>query len=57
MELTTQMYFPKEKLNEKDLLLRKKTKKEQQAMIAKLDGRAPTGEPIYRYDIVLERVL
>lgn len=56
MELTTQMYFPKEKLNEKDLLLRKKTKKEQQAMIAKLDSRAPSGERVYRYDIVLERV-
>ena len=55
-ELTTQMYFPEQALNDKDLLLQQKTKKEQEAMIAKLDSRAPTGEKIYRYDIVLEKV-
>ena len=56
VELTTQMYFPEQELNEQDLLLQQKTKEEQQAMIAKLDSRAPTGEKIYRYDIVLEKV-
>ena len=50
------MYFPEQALNDKDLLLQQKTKKEQEAMIAKLDSRAPTGEKIYRYDIVLEKV-
>ena len=50
------MYFPEQALNDKDLLLQQKTKKEQEAMIAKLDSRAPAGEKIYRYDIVLGKV-
>ena len=50
------MYFLEQALNDKDLLLQQKNQEEQEAMIAKLDSRAPTGEKIYRYDIVLGKV-
>jgi len=51
--LTTQMYFPDEKLNDADLLLRSKSNAERTAMMAKkpeMEGNLP----IYRYNIVLD---
>ena len=51
--LTTQMYFPDEKLNDADLLLRSKSIAERAAMMAK--KLEPEGNlPIYRYNIVLD---
>jgi protocatechuate 3,4-dioxygenase, beta subunit len=50
--LITQMYFPEEKLNETDLLLRNKKASERPFMIAKLLGQE--GKiAIYQYNIVL----
>lgn len=49
-KLTTQMYFPGQKLNQHDLLLMNKTKDEQERMIAKLISNEP---PTYRYKVVL----
>lgn len=51
--LTTQMYFPDEKLNNADLLLRSKSIAERTAMTAKkleLEGNPS----IYEYNIVLD---
>jgi len=50
VELITQMYFPGEPLNEKDLLIKRKNKAETLQMIAfaKEDGH-------FQYDIVMER--
>lgn len=56
IELTTQMYFSGQTLNDKDLLLKQKSSKEQQAMIASPMGVSETGEKIYQYDIVLAKV-
>lgn len=51
--LTTQMYFPDEKLNDADLLLRSKSIAERAAMMAK--KIEPEGKlPIYEYNIVLD---
>lgn len=51
--LTTQMYFPDEKLNDADLLLRNKSIAERAAMMAK--KIEPEGKlPIYEYNIVLD---
>lgn len=51
-ELTTQMYFPEQALNQKDLLLQQKSAAEQAAMTAKHTGQQ--GELIvYEYNIVL----
>ena len=51
--LTTQMYFPGEKLNKTDLLLNAKSATEKSAMIAK--NISQQGNlPIYEYNIVLE---
>lgn len=51
--LTTQMYFPGEKLNQTDLLLNAKSTAEKSAMIAKNVGQKGN-LPIYEYNIVLE---
>ena len=48
IELITQMYFPGHKLNKKDLLLKQKTRAEQQKMIASRKGSD------FRYDIILK---
>ncbi len=51
--LTTQMYFPGEKLNKTDLLLNAKSATEKSAMIAK--NISQQGNlPIYEYNIVLD---
>ena len=51
--LTTQMYFPGEKLNKTDLLLNAKSTAEKSAMIAKnVDQQGNL--PIYEYNIVLD---
>jgi protocatechuate 3,4-dioxygenase beta subunit len=51
--LTTQMYFPGEKLNKTDLLLNAKSAAEKSAMIAKNIGQQGN-LPIYEYNIVLD---
>ncbi len=51
--LTTQMYFPDEKLNKTDLLLNAKSAAEKSAMIAKNIGQQGN-LPIYEYNIVLD---
>ena len=51
--LTTQMYFPGEKLNKTDLLLNAKSTAEKSAMIAKNIGQQGN-LPIYEYNIVLD---
>jgi protocatechuate 3,4-dioxygenase beta subunit len=51
--LTTQMYFPGEKLNKTDLLLNAKSAVEKSAMIAKHIGQQGN-LPIYEYNIVLD---
>lgn len=52
VELVTQMYFPDEPLNEKDLLLRRKKPDERKLMIAEaIEAQIPT----YRFAIVLEK--
>lgn len=50
--LTTQMYFPDEKLNEVDLLLINKTDEEKELMIAILPS---THSDAFEYNIVLKR--
>lgn len=53
-ELTTQMYFPGEKLNETDLLLNEKKSAERLLMIARKRGQSESeGLDIYEYAIVL----
>lgn len=52
VEVTTQMYFPDEKLNEKDRLLNRHSKEEQAVMIAQKDEKAAD---TLRYQIVLEK--
>ena len=56
LELTTQMYFAGESLNDEDYLLKRKSHKEQEAMMAKNTNQTVKGEKIYRYDIVLNTV-
>ncbi len=51
--LITQMYFPDEKLNESDLLLRNKSAAERALMLAK-KGEQQGNLRIYEYNIVLE---
>ncbi len=53
--LTTQMYFPEERLNETDLLMRNKRALEQSLMIAKAIGKEENLE-VYEYNIVLEEI-
>ncbi len=53
-EITTQMYFPDEPLNDIDRLLLRHNKEARRAMISTLVGN--TAIPIYRYQVVLERV-
>lgn len=52
VELVTQMYFPDEPLNDKDLLLKRKKEAEQRLMIAE---SVQADVPTYRYQIVLEK--
>ncbi|WOO40702.1 protocatechuate 3,4-dioxygenase [Rubellicoccus peritrichatus] len=49
-ELITQMYFPNHKLNDRDVLLQRKSKEEQKLMTASLVGKNPE---TYRYTVVL----
>ncbi|PSJ17268.1 dioxygenase family protein [Nitrosomonas supralitoralis] len=51
--LTTQMYFPNQELNKKDLLLNQKSVTEQSAMMAKEIGQQGN-LIIYEYNIVLD---
>jgi len=52
VELTTQMYFPGEPLNDEDRLLKRKPEAERELMIAKL----LPGEPVtYEFRMVLEK--
>ncbi len=53
VEVTTQMYFPGEKLNATDRLLQRKSEEEQEIMVAQLAGNAPE---TYLFRIVLEKV-
>ncbi len=54
VELTTQMYFQGHPLNQKDLLINRKTESEQRLMIAKkVSGEG--GIDTYQYQIVLEK--
>ncbi|SDH05212.1 MULTISPECIES: protocatechuate 3,4-dioxygenase [unclassified Nitrosomonas] len=56
VELTTQMYFPDEALNETDLLLNDKKPSERLLMIARKRGPSATEAlDIYEYAIVLEQ--
>lgn len=52
VELITQMYFPGQELNDKDLLLQRKSAKEQKLMIAEKVSDAPE---TYHYKIIIER--
>ncbi len=52
MELTTQMYFPGEKLNETDALLKKKSAADRALMIAQRE-KAEEGFDLYRFNIIL----
>lgn len=52
VELVTQMYFPGHPLNEKDLLLQRKTAAEQPTMIATQSSEAPE---TYQFRIVLQK--
>jgi len=52
VELTTQMYFPDEKLNDQDLLLMRKRVEDRPLMIA---TRVRSDPEIFEYDIVLEK--
>jgi protocatechuate 3,4-dioxygenase beta subunit len=51
-ELTTQMYFPGQKLNDSDLLLMQKSDEEAARMIAR---RTEAVTETYAYEIVLEK--
>lgn len=52
VELITQMYFPGEQLNDKDRLLKRKSKKEKKLMIAERNE----GEPeVYNFNIILRK--
>ncbi len=53
VELTTQMYFPDQPLNQPDLLLQRKSKEEQKLMIAK---RSPDKPNTFYYRIIIEKV-
>ncbi len=52
IELITQMYFPEHKLNELDLLLKRKTKDERKLMIA---SKVQDNPETYEYNIVLQK--
>ncbi len=51
--MTTQMYFPAEKLNHSDLLLNAKSEQERAAMTARLVAKQGN-LPVYEYNIVLD---
>ncbi len=50
--ITTQMYFPSHPLNEKDLLLQRKTTKEKKLMISTVDKEDPDK---FYYNVVLQK--
>jgi len=52
-ELTTQMYFPGQPLNEKDRLLQRKSESERKLMIAQKDANESN---TYRYTVYLQRL-
>ena len=52
VELVTQMYFPNQELNQKDLLLNRKSKIEQKQMISTLKSNNPE---TYSYNIILQK--
>ncbi len=52
IELITQMYFPGRKLNDSDLLLKRKSKEERKRMIA---SKVEDKPEVYAYDIVLQK--
>ena len=52
IEITTQMYFPRHKLNNSDRLLQRKSKEERELMIA---HKVQDNPEIYEYNIVLQK--
>jgi protocatechuate 3,4-dioxygenase, beta subunit len=50
IELVTQMYFPEQRLNDQDLLLKRKNKNEEERMIA---SKVMNDPETYRYNIIL----
>ncbi len=54
VELTTQMYFPGEPLNETDALLQRKSRSDQALMIAQ-PGKKEEGVDVYLHNIILEQ--
>jgi protocatechuate 3,4-dioxygenase beta subunit len=54
-EVTTQMYFPNEPLNDVDLLLQKHSEQERKVMIA-ASTLGSAGTPTFEYQVVLRRV-
>ena len=56
LELTTQMYFEGDSLNDKDYLFKSKNDEEKEAMTAKNTSKTLNGEKVYRYNIVLNTI-
>lgn len=54
--LTTQMYFPKHRLNDSDLILQNLPTQQQLMVIAKLQDEKENGVPVFIFDIVLRPV-
>lgn len=55
LEVTTQMYFPDQQLNDVDRLLQSKSAEEQAVMIAAQIGTKEDGQKLLSYHIVLEQ--
>lgn len=53
--LTTQMYFPGEKLNADDLILQNLPAAQQPLLIAKRQGNTNNSEPVFVFNIVLQQ--
>ncbi len=56
VDLTTQMYFPDQELNNVDRLLLRQAENLRPLMIAKNQGEKIDGIPVLHYDIILESV-
>ena len=56
-EITTQMYFAGQPLNDTDLLLHSKTAAEQCMMVAQQGADHSDSLPVYKYTIVLKRIM
>ena len=52
-DLTTQMYFPDQDLNDEDLILNDLPEPQQKMVIAKRTGNDSDSKPMYQFDIVL----